>query len=40
MDIDDFYKKNPETGQLLFFLAHILVHIVFVYLLQEVRNHP
>jgi hypothetical protein len=34
------FVKNPETGRFLFFLAHILVHMVFAYLLPEVRNHP
>jgi hypothetical protein len=29
--------KNPETGRSLFFLAYILVHMVFAYLLPEVR---
>jgi hypothetical protein len=33
------FVKNPETGRFLFFLAYILVHIVFAYLLPEVRNH-
>jgi hypothetical protein len=32
--------KNSDTGQLLFFVAHILAHMVFVYLLPEVRNRP
>jgi hypothetical protein len=34
------FVKNPETGRFLFFLAHILTHMVFAYLLPEVRNHP
>jgi hypothetical protein len=34
------FVKNPEAGQFLFFLSHILAHMVFVYLLPEVRNHP
>jgi hypothetical protein len=34
------FVKNTETAQFLFFLAHILTHIVFAYLLPEVRNHP
>jgi hypothetical protein len=34
------FCKNTETGQFLFFLAHILTHMVFAYLLSEVRNHP
>jgi hypothetical protein len=34
------FVKNPETGRFLFFLAYILVHMVFAYLLPEVRNHP
>jgi hypothetical protein len=34
------FVKNPETGQLLFLLAHTLAHMVFVYLPPEVRNHP
>jgi hypothetical protein len=34
------FAKNTETGQFLFFLAHILTHMVFVYLLPEVPNNP
>jgi hypothetical protein len=34
------FVKNPETGRFLFFLAHILAHIIFAYLLPEVRNQP
>jgi hypothetical protein len=34
------FVKNPETGRFLFFLLHILVHMVFAYLFREVRNHP
>jgi hypothetical protein len=34
------FVKNPETGRFLFFLAHILAHMIFAYLLPEVRNHP
>jgi hypothetical protein len=38
LDIGDFCKKNPETGPFLFFLAHILAHMVFAYLLPEAHN--
>jgi hypothetical protein len=38
LEIGDFCK-NTETGQFLFFLAHILTHMVFGYLLLKVRNH-
>jgi hypothetical protein len=34
------FVKNPETGRVLFFPAHILAHMVFSYLLPETRNHP
>jgi hypothetical protein len=34
------FVKNTETGQFLFFLAHILTHMVFAYPLPEVRNNP
>jgi hypothetical protein len=34
------FAKNTETGQFLFFLAHILTYMVSAYLLPEVRNHP
>jgi hypothetical protein len=34
------FVKNTETGQFSVFLAHILTHMVFAYLLPEVRNHP
>jgi hypothetical protein len=34
------FAKNPETGRFLFFLAYILMHMVFAYLLPEVRNNP
>jgi hypothetical protein len=34
------FVKNPETSQFLFFLAHILAYMVFVYLVLEVRSHP
>jgi hypothetical protein len=34
------FVKNIETVQFLFFLAHILTHMVFANLLPEVRNHP
>jgi hypothetical protein len=37
LDIGDFCKKNPETGPFLFFLAHILAHMVFAYLLPEAK---
>jgi hypothetical protein len=39
LDIGDFCKKIPKQVNL-FFLAHILAHVVFAYLLPEVRNHP
>jgi hypothetical protein len=34
------FVENFETGQFLFFLAHILAHEVFTYLLPEVGIHP
>jgi hypothetical protein len=34
------FAKNPETGRFLFFLAYILLHMVFAYLPPEVRNNP
>jgi hypothetical protein len=34
------FPKNPETGRFLFFPAHILAHMVFSFLLPEVRKHP
>jgi hypothetical protein len=34
------FVQNPETGRFLFFLAHILAHMVFAYLFPEARNHP
>jgi hypothetical protein len=34
------FVKKSVTGRFLFFLAHILAHIVFAYLLAEARNHP
>jgi hypothetical protein len=34
------FVKNPKTGLLLFFLAHILAYMVFAYLFPEVRNNP
>jgi hypothetical protein len=34
------FVKNPETNRFLFFLAHILAHMVFAYLLSQVRNRP
>jgi hypothetical protein len=34
------FVQNPETGRFLFFLAHILAHLVFADLLPEARNHP
>jgi hypothetical protein len=40
LEIGNVCKKNPETGRFLFFLAHILTHMVFAYLLPEVRNNP
>jgi hypothetical protein len=32
------FVKNPETGRFFFLPAYILVHMVFPYLLPEVRN--
>jgi hypothetical protein len=32
------FVKNPEIGRFLFILAHILKHLVFEYLLPEVRT--
>jgi hypothetical protein len=34
------FVENSKTGRFLFFLAHILAHGVFTYLLPEVGIHP